>query len=65
MRQPSRSPSTRRRASSSRPGGSVSSMPSPSPKQWRSLQRWIGPRDCYAQTHLAVAGLVSDRATRR
>jgi hypothetical protein len=35
------------------------------PKQWRSLQRWIGRRQYYAETHLAVAGLVSDRAARR
>jgi DDE superfamily endonuclease/Helix-turn-helix of DDE superfamily endonuclease len=35
------------------------------PKQWRSLQRWIGRREYYAQTHLAIAGLVSDRAARR
>jgi hypothetical protein len=35
------------------------------PKQWRSLQRWIGRRRYYAETHLAVAGLVSDRAARR
>jgi hypothetical protein len=35
------------------------------PKQWRSLQRWIGRREYYAQTHLAVAGLISDRAARR
>jgi hypothetical protein len=35
------------------------------PKQWRPLQRWIGRRQYYAQTHLAVAGLVSDRAARR
>jgi hypothetical protein len=35
------------------------------PKQWRSLQRWIGRRQYYAQTHLAVAGLVSDQAARR
>jgi len=34
-------------------------------KQWRPLQRYIGRRDYYAQTHLAVAGLVSDRAARR
>jgi DDE superfamily endonuclease/Helix-turn-helix of DDE superfamily endonuclease len=34
-------------------------------KQWRSLQRWIGRREYYAQTHLAIAGLVSDRAARR
>jgi hypothetical protein len=35
------------------------------PKQWRSLQRWIGRRQYYAETHVAVAGLVSDRAARR
>jgi hypothetical protein len=35
------------------------------PKQWRSLQRWIGRRQYYAEAHLAVAGLVSDRAARR
>ena len=35
------------------------------PKQWRALQRWIGRREYYAQTHLAIAGLVSDRAARR
>jgi len=35
------------------------------PKQWRPLQRWIGRREYYAQTYLAVAGLVSDRAARR
>jgi hypothetical protein len=35
------------------------------PKQWRCLQRWIGRRQYYAQTHLAIAGLVSDRAARR
>jgi hypothetical protein len=34
-------------------------------KQWRSLQRWIGRREAYAPTHLAIAGLVSDRAARR
>jgi hypothetical protein len=34
-------------------------------KQWRVLQRWIGRRESYAETHLAVAGLVSDRAARR
>jgi DDE superfamily endonuclease len=34
-------------------------------QQWRCLQRWIGRRESYAQTHLAVAGLVSDRAARR
>jgi hypothetical protein len=35
------------------------------PKGWRSLQRWVGRRQYYAETHLAVAGLVSDRAARR
>jgi hypothetical protein len=34
-------------------------------KQWRPLQRYIGRREAYAQTHLATAGLVSDRAARR
>ncbi len=34
-------------------------------KQWRPLQRYIGRREVYAQTHLAIAGLVSDRAARR
>jgi hypothetical protein len=35
------------------------------PKRWRSLQRWIGRREYYAPTHLAIIGLVSDRAARR
>jgi hypothetical protein len=34
-------------------------------KQWRSLQRYIGNRDHYDETHLAIAGLVSDRAALR
>ena len=34
-------------------------------KQWRSLQRWIGRREYYAETYLAIAGLVSDRTARR
>ncbi|MFJ5801530.1 hypothetical protein [Streptomyces decoyicus] len=34
-------------------------------KQWRPLQRYIGRREHYAETHRAVAGLVSDRAARR
>jgi hypothetical protein len=34
-------------------------------KQWRPLQRYTGRREYYAQTHLAIAGLVSDRAARR
>lgn len=34
-------------------------------KQWRPLQRYIGRREHYAETHHTVAGLVSDRAARR
>jgi DDE superfamily endonuclease/Helix-turn-helix of DDE superfamily endonuclease len=34
-------------------------------KQWRTLQRYTGRREYYEQTHLAIAGLVSDRAARR
>jgi DDE superfamily endonuclease/Helix-turn-helix of DDE superfamily endonuclease len=34
-------------------------------KQWRPLQRYTGRREAYPQVHLAVAGLVSDRAARR
>lgn len=34
-------------------------------KQWRPLQRWIGRRAYYDETHLAIAGLVSDRAAMR
>jgi hypothetical protein len=34
-------------------------------KQWRTLQRYTGRREYYDQTHLAIAGLVSDRAARR
>jgi hypothetical protein len=34
-------------------------------KRWRALQRWIGRREHYAETHLAIAGLVSDRTARR
>ncbi|MFE9879058.1 transposase family protein [Streptomyces sp. NPDC005784] len=34
-------------------------------KQWRPLQRYTGRRDAYAETHLAIAGLVSDRAAAR
>jgi hypothetical protein len=34
-------------------------------KQWRTLQRYTGRREYYEQTHLAVAGLVSDRAAHR
>lgn len=34
-------------------------------KKWRSLQRYLGRRESYAETHAAIAGLVSDRAARR
>ncbi|MGW1053184.1 hypothetical protein [Streptomyces sp. NPDC002521] len=34
-------------------------------KQWRPLQRFTGRRETYAVTHLAIAGLVSDRSARR
>ncbi|MGI8447054.1 MAG: transposase family protein [Streptosporangiaceae bacterium] len=34
-------------------------------KQWKSLQRYTGRRDYYDETHLAIAGLVSDRAAAR
>jgi hypothetical protein len=34
-------------------------------KQWRPLQRYLGRRDAYPETYLAIAGLVSDRAARR
>lgn len=34
-------------------------------KHWRSLQRWLGRREPFGETYLAVAGLVSDRAARR
>jgi len=58
----------RRRASSSPLGGSARICVAHAiaePKRWRSLQRWIGRREYYAQTHLAIIGLVSDRAARR
>jgi hypothetical protein len=35
------------------------------PKQWRPLQRYLGPRDHFQETALAIAGLVSDRAAQR
>ncbi len=35
------------------------------PKQWRSLHRWIGRREYFEDTALAIAGLVSDRAAAR
>ncbi|MGW2255790.1 transposase family protein [Kitasatospora sp. NPDC001660] len=34
-------------------------------KQWRPLQRYTGRREDYPETHLAIAGLVSDRSARR
>ncbi|MGW2588627.1 transposase family protein [Streptomyces virginiae] len=34
-------------------------------KKWRPLQRYIGRREYYPETHAAIAGLVSDRAARR
>ncbi|MFF3948041.1 transposase family protein [Streptomyces sp. NPDC001902] len=34
-------------------------------RQWRPPQRFTGRRENYAETHRAVAGLVSDRAARR
>ncbi|MEV0639427.1 hypothetical protein AB0I77_31735 [Streptomyces sp. NPDC050619] len=34
-------------------------------KQWRPLQRFTGCRETYAETHLAIAALVSDRSARR
>ena len=35
------------------------------PKQWRSLQRYLGRREYFQETALAIAGLVSDRAATR
>jgi DDE superfamily endonuclease/Helix-turn-helix of DDE superfamily endonuclease len=35
------------------------------PKQWRSLQRYIGRREYFDETFLAIAGLVSDRTALR
>jgi hypothetical protein len=34
-------------------------------KQWRPLQRYTGRREDFAETHAAIAGLVSDRSARR
>ncbi|MFE5681579.1 transposase family protein, partial [Streptomyces erythrochromogenes] len=34
-------------------------------KQWRPLQRYTGRREDYAETHLAITGLASDRSARR
>ena len=35
------------------------------PKQWRPMQRYIGRRDYFHDTAMAIAGLVSDRAAER
>ena len=35
------------------------------PKQWRTLQRYLGRREYFQETALAIAGLVSDRAAAR
>jgi hypothetical protein len=35
------------------------------PKQWRTLQRYIGRREHFTDTALAIAGLVSDRTAER
>jgi DDE superfamily endonuclease len=35
------------------------------PKAWRPLQRWIGRREYFEETFLAIAGLVSDRCAER
>lgn len=34
-------------------------------QQWRPLQRFTGRRGTYAETHLALAALVSDRSALR
>ncbi|MFF3518703.1 hypothetical protein [Streptomyces sp. NPDC002573] len=34
-------------------------------KQWGPLQRYLGRREYYTETHLAIAGLVSDRTAER
>ena len=35
------------------------------PKQWRPLQRYLGRREHFQETALAIGGLVSDRAATR
>ncbi len=35
------------------------------PQQWRSLQRYLGRREYFQETALAIAALVSDRAAAR
>ncbi len=34
-------------------------------RQWAPLRRFTGRRDTYAETHLAIASLVSDRSAQR
>nr|WP_203732789.1 transposase family protein [Streptomyces sp. SID12501] len=34
-------------------------------RQWTPLRRFTGRRDAYAETHLAIAGMISDRSARR
>ncbi len=34
-------------------------------KQWRTLQRFLGRREDFDETYMAIAGLVSDRAAER
>jgi hypothetical protein len=34
-------------------------------RQWAPLRRFTGRRDTYAETHLAIAGLISDRSAQR
>ncbi|MFJ7296613.1 hypothetical protein [Streptomyces collinus] len=34
-------------------------------KQWRPFQRYLGRREYYDETHLAIAGLISDRTAKR
>ena len=34
-------------------------------KRWRPLQRFTERRETYTETHLAIAGLVSDRSAHR
>ncbi len=52
----------RRRQSSARSGVDHTSAEY---KQWRPLQRFTGRRESYTETHLAIAGLVSDRSALR
>ncbi|WP_432043298.1 hypothetical protein [Streptomyces cadmiisoli] len=37
----------------------------PEYEQWHPLQRFIGRREDYDETHRAIAGLVSNRSARR